>query len=207
MRFSCAPVLIFALVAACGGGGNGTDPGPTQTLESISVSPSPLNLIAGVSTAVSITGTDTQGQPVSGLTGIQLTSQNPAIAEVAGTEVLGIASGSTTITVSASKGGVTKQATVTANVTGSLPSSNNVTATVSNTFTPSTVVVARTGQVTWAFGSVAHNVTFAGVTGAPQNIGPPDQINTSVSRTFNTTGNFPYQCTTHAGMSGTVLVR
>lgn len=207
MRFKVFSVFAVSLVVACGGddGDNGTGPG--AALASISVSPSPLTVAAGANVAVSVSGVDTDGQPVTNLTGITLTSQNPAIAEVAGVEVLGIAAGSTTITVSASKSGVTKQTTVQTNVTGTLSNNANVTAGVTNVFSPGTVVVARGGAVSWNFGAVAHNVTFAQVAGAPQNIGPPDQINTTVSRTFNTNGNFNYQCTTHAGMSGTVLVR
>jgi plastocyanin len=208
MRCAVFSALLVAFVAACGGGGDdGTGPSGNQTLASISVSPSPINVAAGANTSLSVSGVDTQGQPISNLTGINVTSQNPAIAEVSGVDVLGVSAGSTTISVSASSGGVSKQTTVQVNVTGTLPSNANVTAGVTNVFSPGTVVVARAGSVSWAFGAVGHNVTFAQVPGAPQSIGPPDQVNTTISRTFNTNGNFNYQCTTHAGMSGTVLVR
>jgi plastocyanin len=205
MKLTRLPILVVAFVAACGGDG-GTDPGPTQVLESITIAPSPLNLVAGFTTTLTVTGTDTQGQPVTGLSGVTLTSQNTAVVETSGTEALGISAGSTTITVSASKGGATKQATVTANVTGTLPNENSVTAgSPATVFTPQTVAVARTGMVTWTFGALIHNVTFSGVNGAPANI--PDASNTAVSRTFNTAGNFPYQCMIHPGMSGLVIVR
>ena len=198
-------LLLLFVVVACGGGGGGTEPPNNQTLASITVSPSTLNIGAGQSTSLSVSGTDTNGQPVSGLTGVTLVSQNQAIAEVSGTEVLGVSAGNTTINVSAGKGGVTKQTTVPTTVSGQLPSNANVNATVTNLFTPGSVIVKQGGAVTWNFASVAHTVNFAGSPGAPQNIDAT--ADASVARTFNTTGNFAYQCTIHAGMSGTVLVR
>jgi plastocyanin len=48
-------------------------------------------------------------------------------------------------------------------------------------------------------------VTFQASPGAPTNIG--DTYAISVERTFSQGGNFNYQCTIHAGMSGQVVVR
>ena len=73
-----------------------------------------------------------------------------------------------------------------------------------NSFSPSTVTIARTGTVTWSNESaVLHNATFT-VAGAPANI--PNMGAGNTGRTFPTAGSFSYQCTNHAGMSGTVTV-
>jgi plastocyanin len=67
------------------------------------------------------------------------------------------------------------------------------------------VAIAAGGTVTWTFGSVEHNVNFGGSGGAPSNISTSS--NTTAARTFNTAGNFSYDCNLHAGMTGTVIVR
>ncbi len=73
-----------------------------------------------------------------------------------------------------------------------------------NVFTPASVTVARGGTVTWTMGARPHNATFRGTAGAPADV--PTTTNASVSRTFATAGSFPYDCTLHDGMTGTVIV-
>jgi adhesin/invasin len=76
-----------------------------------------------------------------------------------------------------------------------------------NSFTPSAVTIPRNTVVTWEWQgtTVAHNVTFAPMAGAPTNIG--DQTSGSAQRTFNTAGTFNYSCTNHPpGMTGSVTV-
>ena len=74
-----------------------------------------------------------------------------------------------------------------------------------NIFSPSTQQVARGGTVTWTFGARPHNVTFASTAGAPANI--ETSTNTQASRQFGTAGTFPYECTVHPGMTGTIVVQ
>ncbi|MEO7083281.1 MAG: plastocyanin/azurin family copper-binding protein [Gemmatimonadaceae bacterium] len=85
------------------------------------------------------------------------------------------------------------------------PSSATVNATPSIAFSPATTTIALGGTVTFAFGSVPHNVYFDATTGAPQNI-PGNNANTSASVTFNTPGTYVYHCHIHPGMTGTVIV-
>jgi plastocyanin len=59
--------------------------------------------------------------------------------------------------------------------------------------------------VTWNFASTAHNVTFNSA--APQGGNIATIANSSVSRTFATAGTYPYHCTIHGGMNGTVTVQ
>lgn len=85
------------------------------------------------------------------------------------------------------------------------PASATVTATAGQAFSPRTVRVATGGTITWTFESLGHNVTFDAVAGAPADI-PGSNSNTSIARTFAANGTFPYHCTIHPGMTGTVEV-
>ena len=84
--------------------------------------------------------------------------------------------------------------------------SATVDATPQLTFSPSTVTIAAGGTVNFRFGTVPHNVIFNAVTGVPTNVAAPT-TNTTVARTFATAGTFPYVCSLHAGMAGTVVVQ
>jgi plastocyanin len=82
-----------------------------------------------------------------------------------------------------------------------------VQATPSEKFTPGQVTLAVGGTVTFAFGSLAHNVFFDNdPAGAPGNIADPS-ANKTVTRTFNTAGTYVYNCHIHPGMRGTVIVQ
>jgi plastocyanin len=85
------------------------------------------------------------------------------------------------------------------------PMNATVQATPAQVFDPSDVRIQQNGTVNFQFGSLGHNVDFATTTGAPSDI-PGTNINTTISRTFNTAGAFTYQCTIHPGMSGIVRV-
>lgn len=198
------------MAAACGGGGGDggtTNPPPTQTLGEIRPSPTSINLTAGQSTTITVAAINTNGGTISNAGTPSFTTQAATVAEVnAQGVVFGVSAGTTSISVSLSFGGVTKTASVPVVVTGTLGTSATVTASsASNIFQPQIVGVARGGSVTWSFSAVEHNVTFSGGGGAPANI--PNTVNNTVSRTFGTAGNFPYDCSLHAGMTGTVIVR
>ena len=82
-----------------------------------------------------------------------------------------------------------------------------VQATPSEQFTPGQVSLTVGGTVTFAFGSLAHNVFFDnGPAGAPDNITAPS-ANKSVTLTFNSPGTYVYNCHLHPGMRGTVVVQ
>jgi plastocyanin len=72
-----------------------------------------------------------------------------------------------------------------------------------NSFSPATRTVATGTTVTfrWSASAATHNVTFSdGPASANQSSG-------TFQRTFNAVGAFPYQCTIHAGMTGTITVQ
>ncbi len=80
-----------------------------------------------------------------------------------------------------------------------------VNATPNIAFNPSPVKIVPGGTITFAFGSVAHNVYFDAAAGAPADI-PGNNASTSVSRTFASPGTYGYSCHIHPGMRGTIVV-
>ena len=213
-RLSC--LTIVSLIVACGGGGGdggGTTnppppppPGGNQTLGSIQTNVTTMNLGAGNTQTITVTAYDTQNAIISNAGSPSFTSSSATIAEVDGSgTVTAISSGSATITASLTVGSVTRTATVAVTVTGTLPSTANISTTNGDAFTPNKVLIGQGGAVTWTFGVTIHNVTFQSSPGAPVNIA--DAYSRSENRIFAQTGNFSYQCTIHAGMSGQVIVR
>jgi len=83
---------------------------------------------------------------------------------------------------------------------------HTIAATPSLAFGPTTLTVNAGDAVTFAFGSVAHNVYFDAETGAPASI-EGNNANVSITRTFATAGSYRYACHIHPSMQGTVVVR
>lgn len=201
-------VVVFA---ACGGGSDGgtttPTPNPTQKLATIRIPTNTVSLAAGSSASLAPQALDASGNVINGAAGYTYTSSNTAVAEAqASGAVLGIGAGTATITASLTRDGVTATSTATITVTGTLPVAATVAAGASDqTFAPATIVVKRNADVTFTFGALQHNVTFRTATGAPTSI--PNSTSTSITRTFATAGDFNYDCTLHAGMTGMVMVR
>jgi plastocyanin len=91
-------------------------------------------------------------------------------------------------------------------VTSPTPPSNTVAATPALAFAPASLTVNTGDAVTFAFGSVAHNVFFDARAGVPGDI-QGNNANVSIARTFTTAGTYSYTCHIHPSMHGTVVVQ
>src|SRR5688572_11715892 len=92
----------------------------------------------------------------------------------------------------------------TGNPPGNQPSANIVT-TPGTTFSPSAITIGQGAAVTWQIAGNTHNVTFGSAKPTGGDV-PNLSSGNSATRTFPTAGTYPYDCTLHSGMSGTVIV-
>lgn len=84
----------------------------------------------------------------------------------------------------------------------STPSTTNAISVRDNAFDPASTTVPPGTTVTWTWaGSNQHNVTFDDGTASTT------RVSGTFTRAFATAGTFPYQCTVHAGMAGSVRVQ
>jgi plastocyanin len=90
-------------------------------------------------------------------------------------------------------------------VSGLPATAATVNATPDINFSPTPASIVPGGTITFAFGTIAHNVYFDSIAGAPADI-PGNNAGTSVSRTFETAGTYTYNCHIHPGMNGTIVV-
>jgi plastocyanin len=206
------------IVAGCGGGGGGGGGGGTPPPPAIST----VAIEPGGSQSINVNATvgfaarprDAQGNTLSGRTVTWSTSDltkvsvSPTTGTSTGsgvnTTATGVAAGSSQIRATAE--GV-QSVPVTVTVTGGggpNPSTADVAATGSDTFVPPTVTIAPGGTVTWTFAK-EHNVVFG--TNKPTGGDIGTTASGTVQRTFPNAGGYPYTCTLHAGMNGTVNVQ
>jgi plastocyanin len=88
-----------------------------------------------------------------------------------------------------------------ANSCGNSGANANVNTTSSNSFSPSAVTITHGQTVCWQAGNVTHTVTSDnGLFNATLDTGQVFMY------TFATAGAYPYHCTIHSGMTGTVTV-
>jgi plastocyanin len=191
---------VALVLSACGGG----DPIVVvdNTVASVDVTANATTIAPGGTTQLTAIPKNVAGTAISGLTATW-SSSNQAAATVSATGlVTGVANGNATITATVSGKSGTR-AIIVATITP--VQTANVQATVGSAFSPAQVDLTAGGTVTWQFASLAHNVTFSTTAaGTPANI--PDTFDANVSRSFPTAGSFPYRCTIHAGMTGTIIV-
>ena len=82
------------------------------------------------------------------------------------------------------------------------PSNSNAINVRDNSFSPNATVLAVGTTVTWTWtGAANHDVTFN------DGQGSNTQSTGTYQRTFNAAGAYPYHCTQHAGMTGSVTIQ
>ena len=208
LRLACAAVAV----TACGGGGDGGGTQPPPQIASVAItSPSGAQTIAACGTVnFTAQALNAAGGVVSGAT-INWTSSDPSkvalsSATGASTTGSGVGIGSSTVRATANNGAVTSNG-VGVTVTGGGAGANaEVAATASNTFSPSCVTISAGGSVAWTFvATPSHNVKFTSARPTGGDIQTTQS--TTVSRTFQAAGSYPYHCDLHPGMTGTVVVQ
>jgi plastocyanin len=156
---------------------------------------------------------DTHGNPKGGVTidwavatggGSLAPPQNTTQANgnASATRTLGSGLGAQTATATAN--GLTGTPQLTFTTTAVLIQTVQV---ANNSFSPSNLNNVQLGTTViweWQGTTALHNVTFDAVAGAPADI--PDRNTGEAQRTFNTAGTFPYHCTNHVGMNGSITI-
>jgi plastocyanin len=203
--------ILTIVVSACGGGGGGDPmpPPPTPVFTTLSVSPANPAMVEGDTLQLSATPRDQNGAAMSGLPAATFALTAGTSVSVSGEgRLIALDPGGSTVTATLASGGTTRTATATPNVTALTAAASVAVSGAGTSFNPATVKVATGGNVTWSFtsgGNSPHNVTFGGNSPPGGDIG--DTNSGDVVRTFTTAGSYPYQCTRHGGMNGTVVVR
>jgi len=205
-------VSAVTVMLACGGGSSTTAPSVFTSLE---ISPATATLFTtapGTSVTLVATPLDQFGHPMSGLGSATFASANSAVVAVdpqTGVATAVATGGPVAITASLTAAGVTKQQQAQVTVEAPAATATVVAGNPSLTFTPQQVDIVNGGVVTFSFGGLAHNVTFDGTapTCAEGSCNVATTTTGTATRTFTSSGTFPYHCTIHGtGMNGTIVV-
>ncbi len=165
-------------------------------------------LLLGMYTQARVTGRDVLGGAVAlGNRPVTWSTTTPQVASVTNAGVVrAIGVGTATVRVSVQDGPDVRTATASFTVApiADAPSTTDV-VMPGLTFSPFESVVKVGGTVRFIFPALPHNVIFTPrLPGSPADIGV--LANTIVSRTFAAAGVYPYTCTLHPGMDGTIIV-
>ena len=185
--------LTFGLMAC--GGKNPASP----TVQSVIITAPKQTISVGEPVQLTTTARDVNGVSIANAKFTYVASPTTVLNVNASGRVIGIAAG--TGTIIATSGGLPSQPFVIQVLPG------NVAAVVTmqaNTFTPAQTTIKVGQSVLFDFPADQHNVVFAQRTGKPADI--PATASQAVTRTFATAGTFPFDCTLHPGMSGSVTV-
>lgn len=194
-RTIVAGLSLTALVAGCGG----SDPVSTTTVAAVQITTSLGTLRPGQTSQFTATAVNGLGNPIANAGAVTWASLNANVISVnsSGLATAG-AAGTTSITATVQGVQGTRVVTV-------LPVGAGAIVTMpGNSFIPFEVTIKVGEQVFFEFPQSIHNVIFDNRPGAPQDI--QQTRNVTVARTFSVAGQFPYDCTLHPGMTGSVRV-
>jgi plastocyanin len=175
-----------------------------QKYAALVINPSAFTMVVGTNRTIAAEARDALGRPITGLTGATFISNNLNVVTVgmATGFVQSVALGNTTIDATLTSSDGTHMASATVAVSEGFPATATVTLGTES-FDPTEVDIGAGGTVSWNNTSgIVHNVTFN--QGGPANI--PDHGAGLNARVFAAAGSYPYRCTFHLGMAGTVIV-
>jgi plastocyanin len=177
----------------------GDAPSGNVTIAAVVVETTQGTLNPGQSVQFTAAAVDASGNQLSNAGSASWLSSAASVATVSGSGVVrAVAPGGTSI--NATIGNVTGSRLVTV-----VPPGVGAIVTMPGlSFAPFTVTIKRTESVYFEFPQIPHNVIFTPKAGVPQDI--QELRNATVSRQFNSTGTFPYDCVLHPGMKGEVIV-
>ena len=177
-------------------------------LATVVVNAQDLTIQLGQLTQATVSGRDALGGTASlGTRVVTWSTSNAAIATISTAGVVtGVGVGTVSLQASVADGAAPKTGSVQLIVTGIPNAPTTVDVVMPGLiFSPSETVVKQGGTVRFVFPPLAHNVIWD-----PRLAGSPADINTTssvtVSRAFPAVGVFPFKCTLHPGMEGTVIV-
>jgi len=195
IRRTLSCLMLAVLIVGCGGG----DPVSSTAVAAVQISTQQGTLRPGLTSQFTATAVNGSGNTIANAGAVTWASIDPAIVSINGSGLAtAAAAGSTSITASIQGVQGTRVVTV-------LPVGTSAIVTMpGNSFIPFEVTIRVGEQVFFEFPQTAHNVIFDNKTGAPQDI--QQTRNVTVARTFSVAGQFPYDCTLHPGMTGSVRV-
>lgn len=196
------------VIAGCGGGSSGGGTPPPPAVASVAVTATTQSTTPCGQVSLTAQPRDAQGNSLARAVTWDPPG-NPSVISLSSTsgvsnEAIGVGVGTSTVTAR-SETAASTPLTLTVSASGQASATADVSATAPASFAPTCVVVAVGGTVTWTFGATTHNVIFG--TNKPTGGDIGERTSTTEQRTFPAAGNFPYQCTLHAGMNGRVIVR
>lgn len=195
-----AGVLALILSGAACSGGSDDGPSGLPKPAQVSIATKIDELFVGQSLQLSATALDASGAEMAA-GDATWSSTNASIAQVTETGML-MALAPGPVTLRASIAGVS----ATVNVTVEALPPYDVTIQVTNTFAPASFAVRRFGNVRFVFSGTQQNITFSrAFAGAPTDV--PSTSTGTVSRQFNTVGDFRFESTLTPGLAGFVRVR
>jgi plastocyanin len=186
---------LVLVLAACGG----SDPVSSTAVAAVQITTQLGTLRPGQTSQFSAIAVNASGNTISNAGAVTWASSAAEVASVNSQGlVTALTAGSTSITAAIQGVQGTRVLTVLAVGSGA------VVTMPGNSFIPFEVTIRVGEQVFFEFPQSIHNVIFENKSGAPQDI--QQTRNVTIGRTFPLAGQFPYDCTLHPGMSGTVRV-